>query len=153
MKRVYLITGCIGSGKSTYAKQHAGKNDIVFDMDEIIRALGGVIHEKQPKGLQIALAMRDAAISEISKRSGDWENAFFITASSDKNEIKSLLKTLGAEQIHMDTSLAECKERIIQDETRKDKAHQISLAEQWDENYSRDVSTRDQFAEWLNQVI
>lgn len=153
MKRVFLITGSIGSGKSTYAKQNAGKNDIVFDMDEIIRALGGVIHEKRPKGLQIALAMRNAAISEISKRSGDWENAFFITATSNRNEIEHLLQVLGAEQIHMDASLAECKERIMQDESRKDKAYQIELAEQWHENYSRVKTTREQFAEFLNQEL
>lgn len=131
MKQIYVVTGSPGSGKSTYAKKNAGANDIVFDLDEINKALGGGLHEENRKSLGVALAMRSAAIEELAKKEGPWERAFFITASPDKEEIRKLCEALGAEEIRMETTLEQCKENILRDDTRADKGKYIELAEKW----------------------
>lgn len=154
MKKAYLITGCIGSGKSTYAKKAAGENDIVFDLDEINKAMGGKIHEDSARRLPILLAMRDAAFSEIAKRSGEWENAYVITASNDRTKINDLLKLLNAEEVAMDASIDECKRRVMEDETRPDKGLQIRLIEDWFKNGKEEPKqTRDRFAEWFDNTF
>lgn len=40
-KKVFIISGSPGSGKSYYAEKHKGENDIVFDMDKICSAIDG----------------------------------------------------------------------------------------------------------------
>lgn len=154
MKKVYLVTGCIGSGKSTYVKENAGENDIIFDLDEINKAMGGKIHEGAEKRLPILLAMREAAFAEIARRSGDWENAYIITSSSDRAKVGRLLKTLSAEEVAMNASLEECKQRILKDESRLDKDFQIQLAEDWFNSYREEPKqARDQFAEWFDSTF
>ena len=131
MKRVFVITGSPGAGKTYFVKKHAGANDIVFDLDEINVALGGKMHEDNSSRLGIALAMREAAIREISNRNGKWENAYFISAASDRNEIEKLCDRLIADEIEIETPLEQCIRNIINDESRNDKAAQIALAEKW----------------------
>ena len=48
MKNVYLITGSPAAGKSTYAKENAGKNDIIFDLDEVNKALDTLLPKDEP---------------------------------------------------------------------------------------------------------
>lgn len=150
-KHVFLITGSPGSGKTTYAREHAGENDIIFDLDDINQALSGSIHAADPAGLDVALAMRSAAITEIAKKSGKWQNAYFITAASDRSEIDKLRYMLGAEEIPITTSLEDCKRNILQDETRPDKAGALALAEAWHKNTNPQAKdTRDLFSDWFN---
>ena len=154
MKKVYLVTGCIGSGKSTYVKEKAGENDIIFDLDEINKAMGGKIHEGAEKRLPILLAMRKAAFEEIAKRSGEWENAYIITSSSDRTKVGRMLETLKAEEVSMEASLEECKQRILNDESRPDKDIQIQLAEDWFNTKSEQPKQfRDKFAEWFDNTF
>ncbi len=153
MKKVILITGSPGSGKSTYARKHAGPNDIVFDLDEVIKALGGGPHDTDPKSLSIALAMRDAAITEIAKRTGSWENAYFITSSANRDNIQRLCKQLQAEEIALETSLDDCISNIMQDQTRPDKERSIALAKEWHNQAKAEAkpkTARDLFSEWFS---
>lgn len=144
MRQVYLVTGSPGSGKSHYCKEHAGANDVIFDLDEINVALGGKKHEDNSSRLGMALAMREAAIMEISNRSGKWQNAYFISASWNRDEIEDLCRILGAKEIAMKTSLEQCKINILNDETREDKVAQIKLAELWhDKSNSASQHVRD----------
>ena len=152
MKNVYLITGSPAAGKSTYAKENAGKNDIIFDLDEVNKALGSAFREDKPCGLDVALAMRKAAIDEIAKRTGKWENAYFITASSDRAEINQLLNTLGAEEVAINTPIDECKRRAMADETRADKDKALGLIDDWHSKaQGSPKSTNEIFAEWFNE--
>ena len=153
MKNIYLITGSPGAGKSTYARENAGDNDIIFDLDEINKALGGELHEKEPRGLAIALAMRDAAITALAKRTGGWSNAYFITASSDRDEIRQLCERLGAEEIEIKSTFDECREHILKDETRPDKAVGIGLAAAWHESVESQITAKEQFEKWWLENI
>lgn len=147
MKKVYLITGSIGAGKSTYAKKRAKENDVIFDLDELNKAMGGKLHEDKSKRLSVLLKMREAAFDAIADRSGEWENAYVITASSDREKVNELLRKLGAEEVRIETDLEECKERILNDDSRPDKEREIGLTKNWHK------STREQFAEWFNNTF
>lgn len=149
MKKAYLITGCPGAGKSTYAKKAAGDNDLIIDLDELNRALGGKIHETGTKRLPVLIAMRDAAISEIAKRNGDWENAYVITATNDRQKINDLLTTLDAEEVAIDTAIDECKKRVMEDDSRPDKDRQIKLIDDWFSG-EKPKTNRERFAAWFD---
>lgn len=153
-KNVYLITGSPGAGKSTFAKDHAGDSDIIIDLDEINKALGGKMHEDNKAQLGVAMAMRDAAIREISARSGSWDNAYFITATSDRSEIDQLINTLGAEEVPIDTPLEECHRRAQNDETRADKAKADKLIDEWHKRENKaPEDAREAFAEWAHKML
>lgn len=154
MKQVYLVTGAPGSGKSTYVKENAGKNDLVFDLDSINEALGGTMHGKNLAVLPVSLAMRQAAIEAIAGREGDWDNAYFISASSDRKAIESLCKQLEAEEIKIDATPEQCWERINADDTRTNKAEQINLVNKWYgmETESTPKTAQEEFTDWLGKT-
>lgn len=153
MKKVYLITGAPGSGKSYYVSQHIKENDIVFDLDEINKALGGSLHDGSNKTLSISLAMRDAAIDTIASRKGAWDNAYFITATPRKADIESLKRKLNAEEIPMNRSIDEVKENILRDDTRADKDKHIKLVDEWYKANSEPISKDEPYKRLLNDLL
>lgn len=59
-KKVFIISGSPGSGKSYYAEKHKGENDIVFDMDKICSAIDGkTVHDDHSNILDIVLNLRN----------------------------------------------------------------------------------------------
>ncbi len=138
MKNVFLITGSPGSGKTTYAKEKAGKNDLIFDLDEIHAALGGELHGNNAALLPVSLSMREAAIEAITNRLGQWNNAYFICASPNRIEIDSLCRQLEATEIKMKATLEECQERINNDTTRLNKEEQLALVNRWFSNNKKE---------------
>lgn len=162
MKKVYLVTGAPGSGKSTYVKENAGKNDLVFDLDSINEALGGTMHGNNIALLPVSLAMRQAAIEAIAGRKGGWDNAYFISASSDRKAIESLCKQLEAEEIKIDATPEQCRERIYKDTTRANKAEHINLVDRWFANSgnstgqkveSKPKTAQEELAELLSKLL
>lgn len=161
MKKVYLVTGAPGSGKTTYVKQVASKKDLVFDLDSINTALGGEMHGNNLNVLPVALSMRQAAIEAITNGSGEWENAYFISAASDRKAIDSLCKQLNATEIQMDATPEQCRERIYKDTTRINKAEHINLVDRWFANNgnstgqkveSKPKTPQEEFAEWAHNI-
>ncbi len=161
MKKVYLVTGAPGSGKTTYVKQVAGENDLVFDLDSINEALGGKIHGNNLAVLTVSLSMRQAAIEAITSRSGNWDNAFFISASADRKAIDSLCKQLDATEIKIDATPEQCRERIYKDTTWTNKVDHINLVDRWFANNgnstgqkveSKPKTAQEEFAEWASKV-
>ena len=68
---VTIICGPPASGKSTYAKQHAGPYDLIIDLDEIIRVISGgkALHDWDVnRWLNPAMLKRNAILSHLSRR-------------------------------------------------------------------------------------
>lgn len=126
---VYVVTGAPGSGKSYLVNQSATKFDIVFDYDRIAEAMCPVtgMHGNHTYMLKVLLAIRDTVIRCFSDRVGEWHNAYFITATPDRNEITNLVMRMKAEELHVDATMDECIEHIRNDETRILKARDIEL--------------------------
>ena len=74
-KRVFVVNGSPGSGKSTYVKSKIKQGDIALDFDKLTAALAlddELYGDRKPQ-LDVALAAREAIFEQIQYRRGDWQ--------------------------------------------------------------------------------
>ena len=125
MAIVKCIFGAPCSGKSTYVKERFKEKDIVWDFDEIKRAV--TLKETHSQGTdaqnQMILQMRYT----FAKNSpdSDCETVWFI-CTRPSEIIKDLLGP-DAEYIEMDATEEECYERLEADDSREDKEYMRRL--------------------------
>lgn len=128
-KNVFVVTGAPGSGKSYLVNKEATVYDIVFDYDKIAEAMNPAagMHGNHTYMMSVLLAIRETVIRCFAARTGDWHNAYFITASPDRQLIEELIRKMRAIERHVDATMEECIERIKNDNTRSLKARDIDL--------------------------
>lgn len=133
-KRVLIVSGAPGSGKTHYVKAHLQPGDIALDFDYLTAALAlddRLYGDREPQ-LHVALAAREAIFEAIAKRDGSWNTAYIITARKEPARVQELADQLGAEVIHMNATLEECWEHIRSDPRRADRCDlYCRLAEEW----------------------
>lgn len=130
---VVIVCGAAGSGKSTYVQQHAGPDDLVIDLDVIRAGLAGTaIHEPNPDYTRAALDKRNDMLRSLAT-DRKHKRAWFIVSAPDKGERLWWRDHLKAERVVvMDTTLDECKRRIMRDYRRVgQRVRMIHLAEDW----------------------
>ncbi len=132
-KKVFVISGAPGSGKSTYVQKAKKSGDLVVDLDLIASALQGLTdsHPDYEPVMDAVLATRDAIYKIIENRKGKWNNAYVITSNPSDLFVTTLAGKLSAEVVKMDASLEECKNRIQKDTSRRDPEKDISLVDKW----------------------
>ena len=127
MAQIKVVHGAPCSGKSTYVREHAGDNDIVWDYDSIRQALS--LGESHSQGTDaqndMTLKLRWMFAKNAADSSADV--AWFI-CTTPKQSVKDVLGDT-AEYIHMDATLEECLERLENDDTRPDKESMKRLIE------------------------
>lgn len=140
---VFLVCGCMGSGKTTYVTEHKGSKDLVVDLDYICAALMGEPHNMYLDHvpiLSVALEVRALLYNIIAARRGNWERAFVVTSIANSGEMRAIAGDLNAEIVIMDISLKECIKRIEGDPRRAKTKHQfIQLAKKWHEDYANSI--------------
>ena len=133
-KRVFVVSGSPGSGKTTFVKSKIKKSDIAVDSDKLTAALAldDALYGDRKSQIDVALAARETIFHEIQYRRGNWENAYVITASRDPEKVRRLCKRLDAELITMNATAEQCKERIRND-TRRDGYTEkyLALVDEW----------------------
>ena len=133
-KRVLIVSGAPGSGKTYYVKSHLQPGDLALDFDYLTAALAlddRLYGDREPQ-LHVALAAREAIFDTIAKREGDWNTAYIITARKDPARVQELADRLGGEIVHMSATLQQCKERIRNDPRRVERIDRYcQLAEEW----------------------
>lgn len=132
-KKVFVISGAPGSGKSTYVQKAKKNGDLVVDLDLIASALQGSTerHPDFEPVMDAVLATRDAIYKTIENRKGKWNNAYVITSNPSDLFVTALAGKLSAEVVKMDTSLEECKNRIQNDTSRREPEKDVSLVDKW----------------------
>ena len=133
-RKVYVVNGAPGSGKTTYVQSHRHDDDLVLDLDYICAALNAndKLYGDHSHLLDTALKVKALILNEIRNQSGAWNTAFVITAESDKAKVNKLARELNAELITMHTDLGTCVKQLKSDPRRADQAEKfISLAEEW----------------------
>lgn len=128
-KRVIVVSGAPGSGKSTFVKSKIRQGDIALDFDALTAALAldDKLYGNRKPQLDVALAAREAIFTEIQNRRGDWKTAYVITARKEPERVQELCDRLGAELIRMEATAEECRERIRND-ARRDGFTDVYLA-------------------------
>lgn len=102
LKTVYVVHGCPCSGKSTYVREHAHKNDLIIDIDRIYTAVSiNDIYDK-PKAIQSAVFnVYNSLLDMVKRRYGSWENAYVITSNRYAKQVERMVDELKAEYIHI----------------------------------------------------
>ena len=115
---VHLVCGPPGSGKSTYAAQHAGALDTVIDVNDIRARLGFHPHTDDRQESNLAFAERAKQLHALAYRQHG--EAWLVVGAPTDRERRTWREALGNVTVHaMDTPADECKRRIMLDPKRE----------------------------------
>lgn len=118
-QRVYIVHGAPLSGKKTFVQQAKGDRDLVVDIDRLWSAITmEPLYVKNNYLKSNVFEIRNALIDQVRTRTGQWTTAWIIGGYPRRGERERLADRLGAELIHIDTSKAECMDRLAQDTGR-----------------------------------
>lgn len=111
-KKVYLVYGAPCSGKSTWVKNSAGTEDIIFDIDNIWQMITNNERYVKPNNLRTNVFMiRDCIFDMIRMRTGRWKNAYVVGGYPLASDRERLIQSLDAEVIFIDEKKEVCLER------------------------------------------
>lgn len=132
-KKVFLVTGAPGAGKTTYVRNKKQPGDLILDLDALAAALHGITtpHPDYEPVMDAVLAAREAVYSVIENRKGRWDRAFVITSAPDPRKVDALATRLGATVITMQTTKQKCIEQIQNDPTREMPDNDLRLVDEW----------------------
>lgn len=106
-----MVCGPPNGGKSTYVLAHAGVNDAVIDLDQIIADLSGLPAWESSLWLGRALVERNKQLKALA-----WDaqhaRAWFVISAPDPHERALWATRLGASIVLLAPPLAECIRRI-----------------------------------------
>ena len=115
-KRVYLVYGAPCSGKTTWVRENAGKEDIVLDMDSIWQMISINDRYIKPGRLKAnVFAVRSCILDMIKTRMGHWHNAYIIGGYPLAMDRQRLEQATGCEMIFINESKQKCIERAKAD--------------------------------------
>lgn len=116
-----IVCGAPGSGKSTWAREQAGPNDIVIDLDEIKARLAGcAIYSAEARWTGPALEERNRMLRSLAGIMPRLSNisAWFIVSAPEPAEQQWWQRQLGGTVHVMPTDEAMCVARINADHRR-----------------------------------
>lgn len=132
---VYLVYGAPLSGKRTWVRENASEGDLIVDIDSIWEAISGQPRYIKPNRLKaVTFKVRDTLLEVVRYRLGKWKAAYVIGGFPMAVERERIAKELGAEEIYIDTSKAECLRRLEEDEAR-DTEEWTKYINDWFETY------------------
>lgn len=135
-RQVFVVYGAPLSGKTTWVKNNMSEGDMVVDMDSIWQCISGCDRYVKPNRLKaVAFKVRDSLIDSIKYRYGKWSNAYVIGGYPYQSERERLCKELGAREIFIDVSKAECLDRLQNSDDRK-KDEWRKYIDEWFARYS-----------------
>ena len=138
-RQVYLVYGSPLAGKSSFVKESMSEGDLIIDMDNLWQAVSCCDRYTKPNRLKaIVFKLRDTLLDAVKYRLGKWNNAYIIGGYPLQSERERLCKELGAREIFIDTSRAECIERLKACEDR-DFNEWLKYIEDWWNRFNRDV--------------
>lgn len=129
---IFLIYGAPCSGKTTWANERAGENDLIVDLDSIKSALCKTNpHKEGYPFLDPVLEIRGVLLSWLESHKRDEGRAFVIGGFPKRAQRMKIAIDLGASLIYCDTSEEECLKRA---ETCRPAGYD-EVVRQWFEDY------------------
>ena len=112
-RQVYLVWGSPLSGKSTYVDEVAVWGDLIVDVDSIWQCVSGRERYEKPVRLKpVVFGIRDTLLDMVQHRCGSWRNAYVVGGYPLVNERERLMRSLGAREVYVESSQAECIARL-----------------------------------------
>lgn len=111
-QKVYCVYGSPCSGKTTWVKENALKDDIILDIDSIYEMISN--NERYTKSNRIAtnvFGIRDCLLEMIKMRRGKWINAFIIGGYPLLMDRERLNNQVNCEFVFINTEKEICLER------------------------------------------
>lgn len=126
-KKVYIICGAPGSGKTTYVNENSKSDDIVIDLDKIImQYTNKPLYSNTEKYIKIAIKRRNEILNNLNfyKSNIVW----FIVSAPTAIERKHWKEQLDGTIVLMNTSKEECYRRIENDNLRANNIMKYKIA-------------------------
>ena len=112
-RKVYLVYGAPFAGKKKYVEESKEPGDLIVDIDSIWECVSGCERHIKPNRLKaVVFKVRDNLLESVKYRVGKWTNAYIIGTYVNEPERERLEKELGAEEIFINSTAEECKERL-----------------------------------------
>ncbi len=112
-RQVYLVWGSPMSGKRTYVDEVAVWGDLIVDVDSIWQCVSGRERYEKPARLKpVVFGIRDTLLDMVRHRCGSWCNAYVVGGYPLVNERERLMRSLGAREVYVESSQAECLARL-----------------------------------------
>ena len=130
-----VVYGAPCSGKSTWVRENKKATDIVYDYDEITRAITyGKEHlSKREITHQYILDIRMNMIKRYRTNSDGHD--FYLISTFLSESFMEFVKDMNPEYIKMDVSKEECLNRLDKDDMRPDKDEWKAKIEEWFNKY------------------
>lgn len=130
------------SGKSTYAREHMGDKDIVYDYDRVSSALTyddeHTVNDRS-YAHKFVMGCRKAIIAIVREGDHEAENVWLLMTNLD-DSFREWLKDCDPQYIRMDVTEEECLERLEKDDTRPDKKKWAEVIKKWFEEHQEEES-------------
>lgn len=133
--KLIVVYGAPCSGKSTYVRSVITDKDMVYDYDELSRALTYGKHHLSKRDLthQYVLEFRYAIVKK-ARAEKDLENIYIISTFIT-DQFKEWIKDLKPTYHKMEATKEECLERLENDDMRPDKEEWKGKIEEWYRKY------------------
>ena len=139
-RKIYLIYGAPLSGKSSFVNENKSEGDLIIDIDSIWEAVSGCNRYIKPAKLKsIVFRVRDDLLDAVKYRLGKWNNCYIVGGYPLQAERERLCRELGAEEILIEATKAECLARLENDEARSEIEGYADYINEWFEKYTRPV--------------
>lgn len=115
-KQVFLVYGAPCSGKTTWVKDNAGKEDLILDIDNIWQMISINDRYVKPNRLKSnVFGVRDCILDMIRMRAGNWKNAYIVGGYPFAMDRQRLEQTTGCQCIFIDEPKEVCLARAEAD--------------------------------------
>lgn len=143
-REVFLVYGAPLSGKSTYVKNSMSAGDLVVDIDSVWQCISDLPRYEKPKRLNaVAFKIRDSLLDCVKYRVGKWNNAYVIGGYPLQGERERLIKELGAREVYIEATEAECIERLKAAGDGRDQSEWEGYIHDWFERYDEPLKLSD----------
>lgn len=113
LTKIIFVIGPPCSGKSTYVRDHMGRNDLVYDLDEIVKAITfNRLHDKNPNAIEYGFLIKDLILKRLEMED-KFDTAWIIQTEMSVKDYDYYLNS--PQVIRMTTSEDECLRRLRED--------------------------------------
>lgn len=132
-KQVFIVYGSPLSGKTSWVKDNMSIGDLIVDIDRVWECISGQPQYTKPARLNaVVFSIYNQLIESVKMRNGKWLNAYIVGGFPLISERQRLSRMLGAREIFITTSQAECLDRLHSNPNGRDvSAWEKYIAEWW----------------------